>query len=154
MRLFSKKEVSKEKIFRDEFIELQMGIISLCLEFADGNADYIYAYGSIEEFSTTFNVFFKKDGKVLTSEQINNNDDLGWQLLRLGAEDLQKIRILCEECSVEHPTEMKMYYNVKTKKYNADFKYEPVCTLENGVLEREVFENWIKEEKDKINMKN
>ncbi len=122
------------------------------MEFADGNADYIYAYGSIEECSNSFNAFFKKDGKILTSEQINSDEDLGWQFLTLGTEDLQKIRELSEECNVKHPTEMKMYYDVKTKQYKADFKYEPVCTLENDVFEREVFDDWVKEETDKLNM--
>lgn len=46
------------KVFEDEFMDAQSQIISLCLEFADNKADKVYAYGSIEEKSISFNAFF------------------------------------------------------------------------------------------------
>ena len=92
MRLFNKKEVSKEEEFRAKFMELQTGIISLCLEFTNSDVDYIYAYASMEESSYMFNAFFKKNDEVLRIEEINEDHDLAWEFLDLGIEDLKKIK--------------------------------------------------------------
>lgn len=44
--------------FEDKFMEIQRGLISLCLEVTDGRIDKIFAYASIEKRSTMFNAFF------------------------------------------------------------------------------------------------
>ena len=47
-----------KKVFEDEFMEVQSGLISLCIEFLGENkVDNIYAYGSIEDGRYSFNVF-------------------------------------------------------------------------------------------------
>ena len=51
------------KIFEDEFMDIQSQIISLCLELVESKASKVYAYGSIEENSISFNAFFEIDGK-------------------------------------------------------------------------------------------
>lgn len=45
------------KVFEDDFLDIQSRIIALCVEFADNKADKVYAYGSIEEKSISFNAF-------------------------------------------------------------------------------------------------
>lgn len=45
------------KVFEDDFLDVQSRIIALCVEFADNKADKVYAYGSIEENSISFNAF-------------------------------------------------------------------------------------------------
>ena len=51
-----------DRVFEDEFMDAQSRIISLCVEFAGNRTDKVYAYGSIEESSISFNAFFKIDG--------------------------------------------------------------------------------------------
>lgn len=46
-----------DREFEDEFMDAQSQIISLCVEFAGNRADKVYAYGSIEESSISFNAF-------------------------------------------------------------------------------------------------
>ncbi len=149
-KIFNKNKANEEE-FRTKFMELQTGIISLCLEFTNSDVDYIYAYASMEESSYSFNAFFSKNDEVLRLEEINEDDDLDWKFLELGGEDVQKIRFLCEEYKVTRPTEMKMYYDVKTGKYKADFKYEPICTSENDIVADEIFDNWVDDIKKQIN---
>lgn len=144
------KKKANEEEFRAKFMELQTGIISLCLEFTNSDVDYIYAYASMEESSYMFNAFFKKGDEILRIEEINEDHDLAWEFLDLGIEDLKKIRFLCEEYHVTRPKEMKMYYDVKTGKYKADFKYESTCTLENGLDESEIFDDWVDDIKKQI----
>ena len=47
-----------DRVFEDEFMEAQSRIVALCVEFAGNRADKVYAYGSIEESSISFNAFF------------------------------------------------------------------------------------------------
>jgi hypothetical protein len=47
------------KVFEDEFMELQSGLISLCLEVTRGKVDKVFAYGSNEKKSKSFNAFLK-----------------------------------------------------------------------------------------------
>lgn len=50
------------KVFEDEFMDIQVQMIALCLEFVGNEADKIYVYGSIEENSISFNAFLKYKG--------------------------------------------------------------------------------------------
>ena len=59
-----------DREFEDEFMDAQSQIISLCVEFAGNRADKVYAYGSIEESSISFNAFFKIDGQIKTTNNI------------------------------------------------------------------------------------
>ena len=79
------------KSFEDEFLEIQTQIISLCVEFAENKADKVYAYGSIEENSISFNAFFNIDGKIKTTNQIATDTDMIWDFLDLGQSDLEKL---------------------------------------------------------------
>jgi len=133
------------KVFEDEFMELQSDLISLCLELTGGNVDVIYAYASIEEKSHEFNAFFQKDRKVLTTDLINVENDLIFQFLDAGIDDLNKVRTLCECYGKPRPTEMKMVYNTKTGEYHADFKYKPVCNIRKGISGYTVFNDWVSE---------
>lgn len=133
------------KNFEDEFMEIQTGLIELCLEATDGDVDKVFAYASIEKKSIMFNAFFEKNGKIVTLNQMNIDENIAWDLLITGTEDLEKIKSLCKENATPTPTEMKMYYDVKNGKYKADYKYEEVCSSKTGISSGEVFDNWYEE---------
>ena len=68
------------------------------------------------------------------------------QFLRTGYNDTKKIKEICAKYEKPVPTEIKMYYDVKTGKFNADYKYEPVCVDKSA---GEVFDEWMEEYKNK-----
>lgn len=135
--------------FEDKFMDLQTGLISLCLEVANRKVDKIYAYASIEEKTTMFNAFFEVDGGIATINQLNNDKKTAMQFLKLGTNDLIAIKKLCAECDTKTPTELKMYYDIKLGKYKAEYQYDEICSAKTGINAGEVFLNWINEVKMK-----
>jgi hypothetical protein len=134
--------------FEDEFMDLQSKLISLCLEVTDSKIDVVFAYASIEERSKMFNAFFKVNGDIKTLNQLGLSKSIINQFLILGIGDLEKIRSICKSYNKPTPTEIKMHYDVKTGKYNADYKYNEVCSVRTGVSAGETFINWISQIKE------
>ena len=102
-----------DRVFEDEFMDAQSRIISLCVEFAGNRTDKVYAYGSIEESSISFNAFFKIDGQIKTTNNIAADPDAIWDFLDLGEADLEKIRQICIHYEKPVPTELRMIYDCK-----------------------------------------
>lgn len=121
------------KIFEDEFMDIQSQIISLCLELVESKASKVYAYGSIEENSISFNAFFEIDGKIQTTNNIVSNADAIWEFLDLGESDLDKIKMLCINHKQVPPTELKMVYDCVSGKFDSQYKYEPICSGKTGI---------------------
>lgn len=65
--------------------------------------------------------------------------------LKIGTTDLSKIKKLCEENETQTPTEIKMYYDVKSGKYKADYNYGEGCSDKTNLSSGEVFMNWYNE---------
>ena len=125
-----------DREFEDEFMDAQSQIISLCVEFAGNRADKVYAYGSIEESSISFNAFFKIDGQIKTTNNIAADTDSIWDFLDLGESDLEKIKQICIHYGKPVPTELKMIYDCKSGKIDTKYKYESICSAK--ALFREV----------------
>lgn len=75
------------------------------------------------------------------------------QLLKLGTGDLAEIPKLSKEYGVPYPTEIKMWYDVSSGEFNADYKYEEVCSARTGVSSGMIFMEWYEEEKNKVGRK-
>ena len=73
-----------ENSFEKEFMSIQEGIISLCLEATKGQVDKIFGYGSIEEKTRMFNVFFEKAGEIITLNKVGIDLHMCIKLLKLG----------------------------------------------------------------------
>lgn len=84
-------------------------------------------------------LFFEKGGNIVTMNQLNIDRETTIKFLKIGTTDLQKIRQICEQNEIQIPTEIKMYYDVKTGKYSADYKYDEVCSYKMGISSGEVF---------------
>lgn len=139
------------KVFEDEFMDFQSGLISLCLEVTKGKVNKIYAYCSNEQKSKMFNAFFEVDGEIKTLSQLGISREMSFQFLKLGTQDLSKVNEICRKYNMPAPTEMKMCYDVTTGKYNADYKYEEVCSAKTGKGSGEVFTEWLSEIREKSN---
>ena len=126
-------------------MEIQSDLIALCLELTDSKVDKVYAYASIEKKSSMFNAFFEKDKTVYTINQLDIDRRSVFDFLKIGTGDLEKIKALCRENDTKTPTEIKMYYDVKTGKFDVDYKYDEVCSEKTGVSSGEVFMRWYNE---------
>ena len=133
------------KNFEDDFMDLQSSLISLWLEVAGQKVDKVYIYCSIEKKSKMFNTFFVINNKLKMLNQLGINKALIMQFLKLGANDLEKVKNICINYDMPIPTEMKMYYDTKTGKYDAQYKYEEICSEKTGKNAGEVFLDWVSE---------
>lgn len=133
------------KVFEDEFMDAQSQIISLCLEFADNKADKVYAYGSIEEKSISFNAFFLIDNQAKTTNKIVQDTDIIWDFLDLGESDLVKIKQICIRYGKAVPTELKMIYDCKSGQIDMKYRYESICSGKTGIDSSDIFMEWFDE---------
>ena len=134
------------KLFEDEFMDLQSGLISLCIEVVEQKKiNKIYAYCSNEKYSKMFNAFFEVDGEIKTLDELGIPSGLTFQFLKTGTGDLTKLDTMCAKYNMPSPTEMKLYYDVETGKYDAKYKYEEVCSAKTGKSAGEVFSEWLAE---------
>lgn len=135
-----------DKVFEDEFMEVQSGLISLCLEFVKNAVDKIYAYCSIEADSSSFNAFFEVNGQIKSTNDIEAEQRMIFKFLNTGLLDLEDIREICQKHNKPTPTEMKLYYDVNSGKFNADYKYTPVCV---DKCAGDIFDEWKAEYENK-----
>lgn len=128
-------------------MELQSEYVSLCLELLGNTVEKVYIYLSIEDKSQLFNVFVKKSNTIQTLNQVVSDRALLMRFLKLGTDDIEKIKSLCKQYKVSTPTELKMTYDVKTGGYIADYQYKPVCT---DISSGEVFMKWVSLERERL----
>ena len=134
-----------KSIFEDKFMELQSGLIMLCLEVTDKKVDKVYGYAYIDETSTMFNAFFEVAGEIRTLNQLPVDRNTMFEFLKLGTDDLSQVRELCREYGMKCPVEMKMYYNVTSGKYSADYRYEEASEEVTDMSPGEMFMEWMKD---------
>ena len=65
-----------------------------------------------------FNAFFDVNGEVKTLYQLGVPNELAFQFLKLGTEDLEKVDAICIKHNMPIPTEMKLYYDIVSGKYD------------------------------------
>ena len=133
------------KVFEDEFMDVQASIISLCLEVTKKKVQKVYAYCSNEKKSKMFNVFFDVSGQIKTLNQLGVPQKPAFQFLKLGIEELKNLNAICAKHNMPAPTEMKLYYDVTSGKFDANYKYDEVCSAKTGKCAAEVFMEWIEE---------
>lgn len=147
------------KIFEDYFSEYQADMVSICLEYVNQNADYIYIYASCESGMIYGDCFFNIDGKVIErnnlNEEANNayrydtSEDRQKMLLNIISEDIERIYKLCTKYKREMPTEIKLVYDVKKNSLTANYVYENLWTDSDTKLGLDIFNDWFEEIKEK-----
>ena len=130
--------------YEDALTDLQSEYISLCLEYAEGTAEEVFAYIYRTNTMRMFNAFFRSDGKILAASQLPSScsDE---EFLDLGRDDISKLEALCEKYEAPVPNEIKMQYNAKTGKFDAHMSYEDY-SVKDKTTPMTVFMNWLKEE--------
>ncbi|WP_298025128.1 hypothetical protein [uncultured Dysosmobacter sp.] len=135
------------KIFEDELMELHSECIALCLETVP-NANKVYAYCSIEKTSSMFNAFFEVNGEIKTLGKLCVDRNATMRFLATGTGDLEKYEELGERYGQPVPTEIKLVYDVRSKRLDAQYRYDEVCASDNGVCAEDVFMDWCRKVQD------
>ena len=143
------------KKFEDKFMEVQVGMISLAMEYVQNKAEKVYIYCISEEALLSFDVFYKINGTVTkmyaVNEIINKKVDTSKNMMvavqRFGLEDIQKLLDVCQEYGREHPTEMWLIYDAKKNSLDSRYSYEGRYDKDEELIPRLEFEKWFEEVK-------
>lgn len=152
--LFNMKEPD-QNCFEDNFINLQADMVDICNEYSCGAADKIFIYAANEGLILAQH-FYCINGELYKCSKLNNaglkiefdvSKNCQKQVLDVINENIQKIQALCEKNNKPVPKLMKLVYEPKTKKFNADYKYENQTTENVSVFDN--YNSWFEEEKAK-----
>lgn len=143
-------------MFEDEFTDLQADMVDICNEYSKGLADKIFIYAANEGLILAQH-FYCMNNNLYKCSKLNNtglntnfdvSDDCQEQVLDILNEDIQKIQTICKKYNQPVPKLMKLVYEPKTKKFNAEYKYENQTTDE--ISEFDNYDAWFEEEKAKL----
>ena len=134
------------KVFEDEFMDIQARIISLCLELlsnAGKEADIVYVYLFQNDDEDYIDAFFEKEGKLYTTNDLFSEKEID-AFFDCGVEDIESMIELCKAHNVKCAHEFKLIYNINTKSFDSNYNYENMTEVrDKDVLE--LVEEWYEE---------
>ena len=141
--------------FEDKFMEVQVSMISLAMEYVENQAEKVYIYCISEEALQSYKVFYKINGIVVEMDKVNevatkkvdDSDNMAFALLKYGTEDMRKLQDVCQEYNREHPTEMWLIYDAQKNTLNSRYSYEGRYEKDEELLPNLEFEKWFEEVK-------
>ena len=141
--------------FEDKFMEIQIDMISLAMEYVQDQAEKVYIYCISEEALQSYKVFYKINGIVIEMDKVNevvakkvdDSDNMAFAVLGYGAEDIQKLIDVCQEYNREHPTEMWLIYDAQKNSLDSRYSYEGRYDKDEELLPSLEFEKWFEEVK-------
>ena len=143
-------------MFEDEFTDLQADMVAICNEYSQGLADKILIYAANEGLILTQH-FYCLNGNLYKCSKLNNAGlktefDVSVvcqkQVLDILNEDIQKIQKVCEKYNQPVPKLIKLTFEPKTKKFNADYKYENQTDDDISVFDN--YNSWFNEEQARL----
>ena len=143
-------------MFEDEFSALQADMVDICNEYSKGMADKIFIYAANEGmilvqhfYCINFNLY--KCSKLNNAGvKVNFDTSVGCQeqVLDILNEDIQKIESVCNKYGQPVPKLMKLIYEPKTKKFNAEYTYENQTSDDVSVFDN--YDAWFEEEQRRL----
>lgn len=136
-----------EKVFEDEFMEIQTGMVSLCLEALEDvniKVDKVYIYAFCDEHET----FFEYNSQIVSFNELGVSDDIVNQVFDLGMDDTEKIADWCNEYNRKAPIQYKLVYDVNIKSFDSDYGYDNLENTELGCAG--AFIDWENEVKNSL----
>ena len=143
-------------VFEDYFSELQADMVSICLEYVQGQADKIYIYTCFEPRIRSCGCFFVINGKLLQRHKITQelpecDIELQEQVDEVIMEDLYKLNNdVCTQFNQPMPTEIKMVYDVKNNSLSANYQYDLIIQASDTLVPQLVEEAWFEEIKQQM----
>ena len=102
--------------------------------------------------------FFKTNNHYLDRDdiagylpnEIDSSDEIQFSLLRIGAQDIERMVKLCQEYNREHPTEMWLIYDAQKNSLDSRYSYEGRYEKDDDLelLPSLEFEKWFEEVKN------
>ena len=134
-------------MFEDEFSALQADMVDICNEYSKGMADKIFIYAH----------FYCINNKIYDCHKLNDSGlqikfdvskDCQGKVLDILNEDTQKIESVCRKYKQPVPKLMKLMYEPKTKKFNAEYTYENQTSDDVSVFDN--YDAWFEEEQSRL----
>lgn len=146
--------------FEDQFSELQADMISICMEYVEDRAEKVYVYASCEEGVVSSSFFYLINNTYVECHKVNDalnngeeeydvSQDRQFAVLDIINEDVEKIKELCKKHEKDMPTELKLIYDVKSGKLQAEYKYDLVYSDDEVKTADDIAEEWFDEVKAK-----
>ena len=143
-------------VFEDKFMEIQIDMVSLAMEYVQNQADKIYIY-AIADSLYSFNLFYNIKGNIVHKHLVNDflakdsHVDISLQtaLLKEGVKDVKSMLDVCQEYNREHPTEMWLIYDAQKNSLDSRYSYEGRYDKDEELLPNLEFEKWFEEVKSK-----
>ncbi len=144
--------------FDVQFQNLTKQMVEIAFEFLDFNkteVDCVYVFCSSEDNRLSYNMFYKINGYVVHSHNVNSvsqtrfdlSDDRESALLRLGNKSLREICTLFLNFKRDVPTLIKIFFNPKSGKFDCKLIYELQYSYDENRSYVNVFNEWFEEEK-------
>ena len=70
--------------------------------------------------------------------------------MRIINQDIAQLIQVCKDFNRQMPTEIRIVYDVAKNSVNANYRYDPVYSLDPLKLDDHIFEEWIEEEQRKL----
>ena len=143
-------------MFEDEFSALQADMVDICNEYSKGMADTIFIYAANEGMILVQH-FYCINCNLYECSKLNNaglkvnfDTSVGCQeqVLDILNEDTQKIESVCRKYKQPVPKLMKLMYEPKTKKFNAEYTYENQTSDDVSVFDN--YDAWFEEEQRRL----
>ena len=152
------------KTFEDLFTEYQTDMISLSLEYVDyrKEVESVYIYVTSEDRMSACDAFYKIDGMIVPRWRVKYalkpggerlcSDRREHNFLSIMGQTMTKLIKLCKEYGREMPTEIKIIYDTKTQKVDANYRYDLILTKDpdNMRAPQDGEEDWMAEEAAKL----
>ena len=131
------------KTFEDSLSMILTDIVDLSLDYCHKSVDTIFIHCSNENNCISSNVFFKKDGKKIKRSQIPEiTSDNQKELMHSINEKIKDFEILCANNNQHIPTEIKIIYEVFSKRLKTDFSYEKKYSESSELVVQDIFDEW------------
>lgn len=142
------------EMFEEQLMSIQVSMVSLGLEYVQGQAEKIYIY-VIADSLHSFNLFFQIKEEIVKIHKVNTvlphpvdvSNQMMFALLDYGIEDISTMIQLCQKYQREHPTEMWLIYDNVTNSLDVKYSYEGRYSKDEELLPRLEFDKWFKEVK-------
>ena len=142
-----------------EYLDFGAGIAVFALGY--NNKEYNDALkAQIDKLIHTSNYFYNIGGNILKKHNLNNaNNGFNYDVslerqrdcLQILIDDIKQLVEVCKKYGRPMPTEIKMVYDVKTKQFNADYKYNLVHSNHKTKTADDIVNDWYYEVKNKRN---
>ena len=151
------------KKFEDVLSENLTDMIAIVLEYTEYRVEKVFVYASKEDGCEFANYFFQIHGHILKDNKMNdmllpgekkfdNRPSRQHQVIQILFEDFDKIKEACNEYKMTIPTEIKVSYDLRTRKFDSHLGYDDVWSNRRLIGPPEVMEEWMAEEQRKLDL--